>query len=149
MKRMLWSLGCSLALATAVAAAADPPLTFYLQLVHGGDDATPPTRESKAVGPKLAAQFRPVFAWKHYWVVERREVKLAPGKSTKVRLSPHREVEIDLRQAGHRGVTVYSEGRAVSRTVDPLAAPMTLIGGERDARHAWFVVVRRDQPTVK
>jgi hypothetical protein len=149
MKRLLCSLLGVLAAATLAATAEPTNLTFHVQLVRGSEEASPPTKDSKAIGPKLAAEFRPVFKWKHFWEVQYHEVHLAPGRKTKLRLSPQREVEIDLARPHQRAVTGYSNGKAIARTVDPLDAPMTLIGGERDAHSVWFIVVRRDKPSVE
>ncbi len=149
MKPILFSLLWVLAAATVAAAAETTNLTFHVQLVRGTDKAAPPMQKTKAIGPKLTAQFKPIFKVEHFWEVEYREVRLAPGRKTRLRLSPEREVEIDLAQPGKRAVTAYSDGKPITRTLDPLDAPMTLIGGERDAQSVWFIAVRRDKPSTE
>jgi len=148
MKRSLGWLIWIVTTVTPVVAADAPSLTFHVQLVRGTDDASPPTKESKAIGPKLAAEFHGVFKFKRFWQVQYREVRLAPGKKIKVRMSPEREVEIELTPPGQRAVTAYSHGKAVTRSLDRVDAPMTLIGGERDGQSVWFIAVRRDKPTT-
>jgi hypothetical protein len=147
MKRLLCSLLGVWAAAT-VAAAATTNLTFHVQLIRGTESDSPPSKDSKGIGPKLAANFRRVFTWKQFWEVDYQEVHLAPGKKTKLRLSPEREVEIDLNKPGQRIVTAFSKGKLVTRAIDPLDAPMTLIGSERDAHSVWFIAVRRDKPST-
>jgi hypothetical protein len=148
MKTTLFSAVCALAMVSAADAAHNTNLVFHVQLVRGSDQATPPTKESKPIGRKLAAQFRPIFAWKHFWEVKYAEVPLALGQKTRVRLNAQREVEIDLGTPGKRAVTTHSDGKALSRSVEHVDAPMTIIGGDRDAKSAWFIVVRRDKPSI-
>jgi hypothetical protein len=61
-------------------------------------------------------------------------------------LSNGREVEIDLRRRGKRTVTAFQNGRLVDRTIVPAGEAMAVIGGDRDQKSAWFIVVRRDRP---
>jgi hypothetical protein len=61
-------------------------------------------------------------------------------------LSNGREVEIDLSRRGKRTVTAFQSGRLLDRTIMPAGDAMTLIGGDRDQKSAWFIVVRRDKP---
>lgn len=146
MKPLLFSIIWVMASVSVISAAEKTNLTFHVQLVRGSDQATPPTKESKPIGRKLAAQFRPIFAWKYFWEVKYEEVPLAPGQKTRLRLNPQREVGIDLSTPGKRAVTAHTDGKVVGRCVDHLDAPMTIIGGDRDAKSAWFIVVRRDKP---
>jgi len=148
MKLMLYSIMCALVMVNPVAAAEKTNLVFHVQLVRGSDQATPPTKESKPISRKLAAQFRSVFAWKHFWEMKYEEVPVAPGQKVRMRLNTQREVEIDLGTPGKRAVTAHSDGKVVSRTVEHVDAPMTIIGGDRDAMSAWFIVVRRDKPAI-
>ena len=122
-------------------------LTFYVQLVRGTDDATSPVPNARRVGAKLAERFRPVFRWTDYWEIKRDQVSVAHGEKKRVRLSPEREVEVEITQAGKRQVAVYSQGRELCRDCKSVGDPMTIIGGDRDIRSGWFVVVRRDKPS--
>jgi hypothetical protein len=148
MKLTFSTIVCALAMAGGAAAADTTNLVFHVQLVRGSDEPTPPSKKSQAIGPTLAAQFRPVIAWKYYWETGYQVARLTPGSKTKLRLSPRREVEIDLSQPGKRVVTAYARGKPVNRVVDRVEAPMTLTGGDRDAKSAWFIAVRRDKPTI-
>lgn len=122
-------------------------VTYYVQLVRGGNDATPPEPGARRIGPKLSARFRPVFKWEHYWEIHRQEVALAGGQKANLRLNPERTVAIDLTNPAKRKVTAYQSGKLIACTTHPASETMSIIGGERDRNSAWFIVVRRDKPT--
>ena len=122
------------------------PITYYVQLIRSSDSEQPPQAESRRVGTKLAGTFCGVLKWKHYWEVCQRKTEVIPGRATMVWLSNGREVEIDLGRRGKRTVTAFQNGRLVERTIVPAGEAMTLIGGDRDQKSAWFIVVRRDKP---
>ena len=140
-----WALG--LAMAASLVAAERTNLVFHVQLVRGTDEANPPSEGARPVGEKLATQLLRVFKWKHFWQIRYQRTELAPGTRTKLRLSPEREVEIDLGEPGHRIVTAYSRGKVATRTRSRVEAAATMIGGDYDARSGWFIVVRRDEPS--
>jgi hypothetical protein len=87
-----------------------------------------------------------VLKWKNYWEICQRKAEVIPDRATMVWLSNGREVEIDLRRRGKRTVTAFQNGRLVDRTIVPVREAMTLIGGDRDQKSAWFILVRRDKP---
>jgi hypothetical protein len=124
-------------------------VTYYVQLVRGSDEAKPPAPDSKPIGPKLSSRFRPVFRWEHYWEMSRQEVRLAHGQTAKVDLNKERSVEISLSPEGTRKVTAFCKGKAVSTLTRPAGAEMTILGGDREGKTGWFIVVRRDRPTVE
>jgi len=120
--------------------------TFYIQLVRGNNDDAPPEPGSRPVGMKVARHLHSALNWKNYWELDRRQVAVCSGKTTRVCLSKEREVEIDLSNGNRRKVTAFENGKVVQRILRPLGEGMTLIGGERDPSSAWFIVVRRDRP---
>jgi len=120
--------------------------TFYVQLVRGNNEDTPPEPSSRPIGLKVARHLRSAMNWKNYWEVNRRQVAVCSGKVTRVCLSKEREVEIDLTKVKCRKVTAFDNGKVVQRILRPAGEGMTLIGGERDGASAWFIVVRRDPP---
>ena len=122
------------------------PITFYVQLIRSSDSEQPPQAESRRVGTKLAGTFCGVLRWKNYWEICQRKAEVIPDRATMVWLSNGREVEIDLRRRGKRTVTAFQNGTLVDRTIMPAGEAMTLIGGDRDQKSAWFIVVRRDKP---
>ncbi len=129
-------------------AAQETKVTYYVQLVRGTDQAKPPTPESKPIGPRLSNRLRPVFRWEHYWEISRHEVRVAPGSAVKVRCNPERAVEVALSAEGNRKVTAFCRGKAVASLTRPAGAEMTILGGDREGKTGWFIVVRRDKPTV-
>ena len=132
--------------ALATLAAEDLNTTFYVQLVRGSDEDKPPKADAKPIGPKLSQKLQPVFRWKQYWQMNRVEVKVAPGKTAKVRLSDTHEVEIDLKTQGKRTVRFYREGKLVSASTQPVGESFNIQGENSKAESAWFIVVRRDKP---
>ena len=136
----------SFALASAANAQA-PATTFYIQLIRGTETNQPPVPGTKRVGPKLAETFRSAFKCKGFWEIERREVEVAPGQVKRVELGSERAVEIDLRSPKERKVTAYHSGKVADRTVVPAGDGMSIIGGNREDKTVWFIVVRRDKPS--
>ena len=125
----------------------DAGTTHYVQLVRGTNSDQPPQAGSRHVGPKLAARFQNVFKWSNYWEICQHKVDVRPGGTTRVSLGNGREAEIDLTAPNKRKVTAFQNGRALDRTVAPVGEHMTLIGGERDQKSFWFIIVQRDKPT--
>jgi hypothetical protein len=134
--------------ATVAFGAPAEKLTYYVQLIRGNDEGQPPAPGAKAIGPKLSQSLHAVFRWKHYWEISRQEVTVAAGAKTKVVLSNERTVEIDLSQPKKRKVTAFSKNQPVCTTMQPVGEAMTIIGADRDTKSAWFVVVRRDKPSI-
>jgi len=135
------------ALALASEARADEgAATFYVQLIRGTDTDQAPVPGAKSVGPKLAGTFRPVFKCKGFWEIKREQVAVSPGKVKRVELGNGRAVEIDLSSPKERKVTAYHSGKVGDRTVVPAGDGMTIIGGSREDKSVWFIVVRRDKP---
>jgi hypothetical protein len=64
----------------------------------------------------------------------------------RVQLGNGREAEIDLSSAKERKVAAFQDGRLVDRTSVPQGEGMTIIGGSREDKSVWFIVVRRDKP---
>lgn len=121
--------------------------TFYVQLVRGTNGDEPPPPGSRPVGIKVARHLRSALNWKNYWELNRQQVVVCSGNSARVCLSKERTVEIELTTRNRRRVTAFENGRMVQRALRPAGEGMTVIGGERDPESAWFIVVRRDEPT--
>ena len=119
------------------------PVVYYVQLIRGTDTDQSPEPKSKKVDPHLAGAFCSVFKWRSYWEISGRRVELETGRATRVRLNQEREVEIDLTNPAHRAVKAFLNGKVVQQTVCPRSETRTLIGGDRDATSAWFIVVSR------
>ncbi|MEI7728471.1 MAG: hypothetical protein WCO56_02820 [Verrucomicrobiota bacterium] len=149
MKPFLLMVVVGLAMVGIAGGSEPAPVVFYVQLVRGTSESQPPAKDSKVIGPKLAAQFRVFAGWKHYWEIARQETRIVPGQKCRIKLNPEREVEIDLSAQGKRTITAYFKGQSLGRSTDQLDAPMTVIGGERDPRTTWFIAVRRDKPTTE
>lgn len=123
-------------------------VNFYLQLVRGTDNDRPPAAGARRLGPKLSGSLHSVFKWAHYWEINQQAIAVAPGARKQVVLSKERSVEIDLRQANKQRTTAFSNNKSVSSITQPASETMTIIGADRDTKSAWFVVVRRDKPSI-
>jgi hypothetical protein len=122
-------------------------VTHYVQLVRGSNDANPPADGAKPIGPKLSKALSSVFQWKYYWEIELQEVAARPGHKTQVHLKHRRGVEIDLSTPGKRKVTALQDDKPITSVTQPTGETWTLIGGDRDPKSVWFIVVRRDKPS--
>ncbi len=122
-------------------------LAYHVQLVRASNEVQPPEPGTTVIGPKLTRHLQPVFSWTSYWEIARQQVFVSRGQKARLRLSPQREVEIDLSTRGKRTVVAFSNDEAVARVTRPIDECMTIIGGDRDEQTAWFIVVRRDKPS--
>ena len=120
---------------------------YYVQLIRGTDDNKAPEPNSKPLSPQQTGSFRSVFKWKTYWQISLQQVEVAAGHSTRVRLNPDREVEIDLTRAEQRSVRAFHRGKLVQCASCPRGEARTLIGGDRDTNSAWFIVIDRKPPS--
>lgn len=142
---MVMLMAAAMALITATGAKAQTS-TFYVQLIRGTDTERPPEPKAKCVGHKLAQTFGPVFNCRSYWEINRQEVALSAGQVRRVHLGNGREAEIDLRSPKERKVAAYHNGQLIDQTTMPAGNGMTIIGGKREDKSVWFIVVRRDKP---
>jgi hypothetical protein len=129
--------------------AAEESVTYYVQAIRGTDSDKPPTPQAKALGPKLSERLAPVFRWKSYWEVKRVGVVLTKGRSERVKLPGGLEVEIAWASEDKREVHLYRDGKLTRKLTQPADKTMTIIGGMAEADNSWFVVVRRDKPSVE
>ena len=124
-----------------------PRVTFYLQLIRGNDESTPPALGAKLIGPKLSEKLFPVFKWKNYWEIKRDSVDLDVGKSVRKKLSPEREVEVELLKSQELAVRVIRNGKAAREIRQKSASAFCILGGDKEEVQSWFIVVRHDNPT--
>ncbi|MBM3882411.1 MAG: hypothetical protein FJ387_22255 [Verrucomicrobia bacterium] len=121
--------------------------TFYLQLVRGTDDDTPPVPHATRVGSKLSRRLQPVLRWKHYWELKQLAVSVRIGGKVRREMSEEREVEIELLNAERMVVRLYRAGNLTRVERQPVKTPMLIMGGDReDKDESWFIVVRQDKP---
>jgi len=124
------------------------PVILYAQVIRGTDQKTPAHASWKPIGPKLSKQLCPIFRWNHYWEVNRQKVSVLPGMPARIKLTPQREIEIHLRDAGESEIRLFSAGKLVRKSRQQLESKMTIMGGGWEQAESWFIVVRRDKPTV-
>ena len=133
----------------AICLADGQAVTFYTQLIRGSDQDKPTQASWKPVGPKLSKQFGPKFRWKNYWEVNRQSVSILPGKTARLRLNPEREIEIEVRNGEPSEIRLFNSGKLVRKSRQALECKMTIMGGGAEEVESWFIVIRRDKPTVE
>ena len=121
-------------------------MTYYVQLVRGTGNVSPPSPDCKPIGPKIAKRLSPVFKRDHYREMARKDVVMKRGEKKMVQFAPQRSVEIDLTDLAKRRVTVFEGEKPVYKVVNPIGSDMTIIGGDRSTNGSWFIIVRRDKP---
>jgi hypothetical protein len=121
-------------------------LTFYLQLIRGTDNGTPPAPEARPAGPAVSRRLQ-MFKWKNYWEMARRTVVLEAGGKMRQRMSSDREVGIALIAPHDMAICIYADGKLTRRRTQSVDTPFYIAGGDKDATQSWFIVVRRDKPT--
>ena len=133
---------------SVVAHAEEKVVTFYAQLIRGSDKDQPQHVGWRPVGPKLSRQLCPKFRWTNYWEVNRHTINVSPGGKARVRLNAEREVEVELRSSTEFEIRLFHGGKLVQKSKQSLESSMSIMGGTRENDESWFVVVRRDKPTV-
>lgn len=127
-------------------AATGPGTTFYVQLVRGNDQENPPTPGARPAGPKLSKRLQCVCRWKHYWELNRGVVVVRHGEAVRTRVSPEREVEIQLLDAQNMATRIYRDGELIRSRKAPVAGTFDITGGDSGNHQSWFIVVRQDKP---
>jgi hypothetical protein len=127
-------------------AANDSAHTYYLQLVRGNDRDVPPTPDAKPIGPKLSERLRSVFKWKYYWELKRDSAVVRQGQTIRRRMSPQRDVEIELLNPQRMAVRIYQNGRLSRSRNQPAKAAFCVASGKSGPDQSWFLVVRDDRP---
>jgi hypothetical protein len=145
MKRIWFLLLLAVIGAIFVPHAKSQDVKFYLQLVRGTDEASPPSPGARPTGPKLNQRLQ-MFKWKHFWEIKRQTVVLQAGGKTRQRLSAQREVEIEMAGSNEVTVSIYLDGKLTRRGRPAVEAVFYIAGDDYPDGQSWFIVVRRDQP---
>ena len=148
MARFLWLLLITvLAAQTSLRAAAEPPVTLYVQFIRGTNEPKPKQPNWKLIGPKLSKRLSPVFKWQNYWEVSQQAVAVQPAKVAMVPLDESRRLELELLNANEIEMRVYQNHNLTRKTRQRVHSDhMEIIGGSRERETCWFVVVRHDKP---
>jgi hypothetical protein len=148
MMRWFLSIMTIVALGVPLFAADSPPPEFYVQIVRGAHDAKAKGSSWKPIGPKLAKRLERVVPWTYYWETTQHEIAPSRGKPQTIDVSLGRKLEIVWVGDHQVELCMYRNGvlRRKSRvTVD---SGMKIMGGDATGNEGWFVVVRKDKPSV-
>lgn len=129
--------------------AEDRSVTFHIQLIRGTNEKQPRDTEWKAIGPKLTKALAPVFSWKYYWEVKRYETAVIRGKSTRIKVMPERDLEIELIKGGRAELRLYRKGELRRKMTASIDSKLSILGGAAAEDEGWFIVVRRDKPSTE
>ena len=139
-------LGACFAISAAAPPAPPAPDKVYVQVIWGTDQSRPAGTSYREIGPKLSAKLSPVFHWKHYWETQSQAVKVEASKVTKVALANQRALELERLKTGEIEVRLFRKSGLVSKTRYSSSGCMAILGGEKESKDSFFVVVRSDQP---
>jgi len=148
MKRLTLLLSLTLFAIALVAGLEDSSITFCIQLIRGTNLEEPQNASWKPVGPRLTKRLSPVFRWKAYWEVSRHAAKVDLGKTTRVRLSKEREVEIKLMDREKAEVRLFVNGKLSRTSKQSIDTRIWVLGGDKEMDESWFIVVKREQGTI-
>src|SRR6267143_3622357 len=147
MARLFWLLLTAVLAAPAAGAAAEPPVTLFVQYIRGTNDQKPKDPKWKLIGPKLSKRLSPVFRWQNYWEVSQQAVTVQNAKVNMVPLSESRRLELELVNGKEVEMRVYQNRNLTRKARQPLHSNhMEIIGGSWDRETCWIVVVRHDKP---
>ena len=123
-----------------------PGATFYIQLIRGSDQDTPPAPQARLIGAKLDQRLHDIFKWKNYWEIKRETVTLNTGTTARRRMSPQREVEIAWTSPKDVTISLYIDGKLTRKRQQSIDTSFYIAGGDRDGSESWFIIVRKDNP---
>jgi len=146
--RLFLSLVILLVFGAMLYAADSPPADFYLQIVRGANDTKSKDASWKPIGPKLAERLKRVVPWEYYWETARQEIAPAKGKPRTIAVSPGRHVEIAWVSDHQVELCMYRNGVLRRKSKVKVTSGMTVVGGDTTGNEGWFVVVRKDKPSV-
>jgi hypothetical protein len=123
-------------------------IKYFVQVVRGTDDKTPPETGAKLIGAKLQKQLQPMFRWPHYWEVQQKPITVEEGKTARTDLKSGHVLEIDLREQEKRTVRLFRGGKVVRTQVCSRGQEFMIQGTEPGDGKVWFFVVRTDPPSI-
>jgi hypothetical protein len=129
-----------------VGKAATNGITYFVQLIVATNGEKPPEAKAK-IGPKLQKDLSPVFQWANYWELSRKRVETQIGKRSRIRLNEGREVEFEQVSQEQLVVRLFRDGQLIRKMKGLVPKCRVVMGGDRTGEDAWFVVIRRDEPT--
>ena len=124
------------------------PIKFFVQVLRGTDETTPPENGAKLIGAKLQKQLQPMFRWRSYWEVQQKPMHVEEGKKAKTDLKGGHALEIDLTTQGKRTVRLFRDNKLVRTLVCSRGQEFTIQGTDPGDGKVWFIVVRTDPPSI-
>jgi len=146
MKRLLLVV-ILLRICCGIAQADTNSITYFLQLIAATNGQKPHDAKAR-IGPRLQKQLSPVFQWAHYWEVSRKTVTTAIGRNSRIRLDKERELELENVSGERLVLRLFRDGKLVRKMKGLIPKCRVVMGGDSSHNEAWFIVVRRDEPST-
>src|SRR5262245_47330289 len=146
--RLFLSLLTIVALGVLLFAADNPPPEFYLQIVRGANDTQGKGSDWKPIGPKLSKRLKRVVPCTYYWETAQLGIAPSKGKPRKVEISPGHQVEVVWVGNDQVELCIYRNGVLRRKSRVAVDSGMKIMGGDATGNESWFVVVRKDKPSV-
>ena|SRR3989442_1207898 len=139
MARLFWLLLIAALAARTAGAAAEPPVTVFVQFIRGTNEEKPKQANWKLIGPKLSKRLSPVFKWQNYWEVSQQAVAIQPAKVAMVTLDETRRLELELVNGNEVETRVYQNRNLTRKVRQPIHSKhMEIIGGSRERNTCWL-----------
>lgn len=118
---------------------------FTASLVWGTNTAEPADSVLKPVSEEVSRKLGKLpFKWRHYYLVEKKEIQVATGQPQTVRLSEQCEIIVKPLDQERVELSLRGEGKPVGKVTQKLPSDELLVtGGNAENLTAWFVVLRR------
>jgi len=133
----------ALLMLASVGAAPGADIKLEARLIWATNDQNSPDPKHKPVAPELAKWLEKHYAWKHYFLVEKKESVIAEGVTGKFVMSDKCTVELKNLGKNVVGANLIGEGKSYSKITLGLP-PGESLGLAGDSRNdtAWFVVLK-------
>jgi hypothetical protein len=127
----------------SVRAASAADIKLEAKLIWATNDQNSPDPKHKRVAPELAKWLEKHYAWKHYFLVEKKESVIAEGITGKFVMSDKCTVEVKNLGKNVVGANLIGEGKSYSKITLGLPAGESLgLAGDSRNDTAWFVVLK-------
>jgi hypothetical protein len=118
------------------------PVAFSVVLIRANNDEQPTSPKLRPADGAAKAQLSHMFRWQNYWEANRQRLALKGQPTTRARLSPECEVEVEYISPTIRETRIYVNGVVTARSRRNVSAPSPAIdGAATDVDGAWFVLV--------
>jgi hypothetical protein len=130
---------------TLTARALAGEMKFAAQLIWGTNDEPSPDSNLKPVDPELARKLAKLpVKWKHYYVVNSKELTVAQGATHKTAMSKECEIKVKNVDGTSVELQLIGKGKPVGKITKALGKGKCVVtGGDAENYTAWFVFLKQ------